>query len=354
MSNLDEYVQKLASPNELDRTYAAEDLGYLNSPEAVTPLLERLRVETSQTVRITIFQALIRTDGDESIIGAIRLLTSDDSQVRNLAVGLLHRKGERAIPFLKEAMRDGDRDTRKFVLDVLSGIKSSGTSEIYVMALADEDPNVVITAVENLGNTRGEEFCSHIEELLLREKAHPMLTAACLEALASIGNPLSMAVVRQRFPAPSGLPPFFFTPYLKAMGALGGEKEFNELLHLLPAHAPQLYPLILGTLITLHERIYQHSTPPEPSAELLTALHTLVASDQPAACRYQAVRVLGFWAQRDDVAASLVTCLSNLERFVRLGAAEALRSSQRSGFEALLAAYEKRESEEEVSQAKGR
>ena len=36
MSNLTRIVQKLDSPNELDRTYAAEDLGYLNSPEAVT------------------------------------------------------------------------------------------------------------------------------------------------------------------------------------------------------------------------------------------------------------------------------------------------------------------------------
>ena len=89
-------------------------------------------------------------------------------------------------------MREDDKDKRKLVLDVLSGIQVSGAGEIYAAALGDNDPNVVITAVENLGRTRTEEFRGQIEELL-QAGSHPMLVGACLEALVGIGHQSSLA-----------------------------------------------------------------------------------------------------------------------------------------------------------------
>lgn len=348
MSSLNEYAEKLTSLDETERTYAAEDLGYLNVPEAVSPLLNRLPVETSAAVRMVIFQALIRIDSDQTITGAIQLLHNEDAQIRSLAVGLLHRKSDRALPFLKKAMHDGDRDTRKFVLDALSGIQISGTAEIYAAALSDEDVNVVITAVESLGNLRAVEFAAHIEALL-QQNAHPMLSTACLEALAAMENPSSLLAIRRCFPRLTDLPQFFFTPCLKAMAALGSEAEFREILGLLPLRMPQRNPAILSSLITLYERcIFHRIVLPEPDPEILTILRELIDSNEPATYRYKAVRVLGFWAQLDEVSASLATCLTNLERVVRIGAAEALRASNRSEFESLLTAHEALESGEEA------
>jgi hypothetical protein len=133
------------------------------------------------------------------------------------------------------------------------------------------------------------------------------------------------------------------------MAALGGEAEFREILAFLPLRMPQRTPAILSSLITLYERsIFHRISVPEPDIEILTILRELVDSNEPAAYRYKAVRVLGFWAQLDDVSASLVSCLTNLERVVRIGAAEALRASNRSEFESLLAAHEAQESGEEA------
>jgi hypothetical protein len=70
-------------------------------------------------------------------------------------------------------------------------------------------------------------------------------------------------------------------------------------------------------------------------------------------CRYQAVRVLGFWAVRDDVYGFLVCCLSSRERLVRLGAAEVLRVSERAGLRPILASRAREECDEEVLQALG-
>ncbi len=265
MSNLNEYVANLANADEIERAFAAEDLGYLNAPEAVAPLLDRLTVEPSAVVRDAIFQALIRIENDAVIVGAISLLGSDHPQIRNMAVNLLHRKGNQSLPFLKQAMQAGDRDTRKFVLDALRGLLSSCAEDIYSAALADDDTNVVITAVENLGNLRATAFRAQIENLIQAD-AHPMLIAACLEALAGIGNESSLAVIQKQFPNLAELPSFSLTPCLRAIGSLGGEKEFEQVMALLPARTPQLYPAILGTLIQLYERgIYAQSQPPQPS-----------------------------------------------------------------------------------------
>ena len=51
MSSLKEYMEKLDCPDEAERIYAAEDIGYLNAPDGVPPLLERLGKEPSRAVR---------------------------------------------------------------------------------------------------------------------------------------------------------------------------------------------------------------------------------------------------------------------------------------------------------------
>jgi HEAT repeat protein len=348
MSSLTEYMEKLNGPDEAERIYAAEDIGYENAPDGVPPLLERLGGEPSRAVRDAIFQALIRIEADASIEGSVRLLESEDPQIRNQAVDVLRRKGARSVPFLNAAMRDGDKDMRKLVLDVLSGVQAGDVDEIYEAALSDPDENVVITAVENLGRTRATQFRRRIEDLLLAG-AHPMLVGACLEALAGIGDELSLAAIRRCFPKLNALPDFFLVSCLKAVGALGAGGEFVEIASLLAVRGSHLRPAILGALAAIHQR---HPTEID-GADLLPPLRAVVDDGDPPLCRYQAVRALGFLASRGDVYAFLVSCLSNPERLVRLGAVESLRGAPQPGLQDILAARAAVEPDEEVLQALG-
>ncbi len=84
--------------DEAERIYAAEDIGYLNAAEGVAPLLERLDKESSRAVRDAIFQALTRIEADAAIEGSIRLLASEDPQIRNQAVDMLRHKGAAVDP----------------------------------------------------------------------------------------------------------------------------------------------------------------------------------------------------------------------------------------------------------------
>jgi HEAT repeat protein len=349
MSSLAEFVEKLNCNDEVERAYAAEDIGYLNESDGVPALLQQLGAESSRAVRDTIFQALIRIDADAAIEGSILLFGSEDPQMRNQAVDVLRHKGARSIPFLNTVMRNGDKDMRKLVLDVLSGMRElvgSDAAEIYAAALTDQDVNVVITAVENLGRLRAGEFCKPIEDLLV-SGTHPMLVGACLEALVGIGHESSLEAIRRRFPDLAATPDFLLSSCLKALAALGSAKEFAEVASLLPVRGPHLHSAILGALID----IYPRCPSPDLTGNLLPLLLELIEDKDTALCRYRAVRVLGFSAARDDVYAFLVSCLSSTERLVRLGAAEALRTADRPEVESLLAARALEESDEEVLQA---
>jgi len=346
MSSLKEYAEQLKDSDQAERIYAAEDIGYLNDPDGVPVLLESLGKETSRAVRDVIFQALIRIDSDAAIEGSIRLLGSEDPQIRNQAVDVLRNKGARSVSFLKTAMHIGDKNIRKLVLDVLSGIRAGGTEEIYSAALSDQDPNVVITAVENLGKIRADEFRSRIEDLL-QPGAHPMLISACLEALAGIGHESSMASIRGAIDKFATLPDFQFVSYLKAIAALGSAKEFAELEGLLAVCGSQLRPAVLSALVAIHPRCPSIDV----SESLMSQLRIIVESKDPPQCRYQAVRTLGIWSSRNDVFAILVSCLSCTERLVRLAAVEAIRMSDRPGIQQMLAARVREETDEEVLEA---
>jgi hypothetical protein len=315
MSSLLEYAQKLASNEEVERRYAVEDIGYLNTSAGVAVLISRLAVEQSQSVLEAIFQALIRMDGEAPIASAVALLASESPLIRNEAVSVLRRKGERAVPFLEPLMHHGDKELRKLVLDVLAGTYAGGAEDLYAAALRDSDPNVVITAVENLGRLHAEKFHRDIESLLANEQ-DPMLTAACLEALAGLANPSSLPVIRRRFPELAALPDYLLIPCLRAIGAVGAAPDFAEMGSLLPARRPSVQSAALGAMLAIAER----EGTPTTADPLLATLQEIIRTNPLPLCQYQATQLLGLWAARADVKAFLIQCSQSPEPLVRLAA----------------------------------
>lgn len=346
MNGLKGFIEKLDDADEAERIYAAEDIGYLNAADGVPALVERLGKETSRAVHDAIFQALTRIDAEAAIKGCAGLLANEDPEIRNRAVEALRSKGEASVPFLNAVMQAGDKDLRKLVLDVLSGVQAPSADDIYEAALTDPDPNVIITAVENLGKIRSPRFRCRIEELLLAG-SHPMLTGACLEALGAIGNELSLAALRRRFPELGNVPGFLLASCIKAIGALGTATDFMEVATLLGVCDTHLRPTVLSALMAIHQRHPSQSS----DEHLFPVLRSMIENGDPALWRYQAVRALRYLTLRDDVYSLLISCLSSPERLIRLGAIESLRFLQPSGLEKVLSERALQEADGEVQQA---
>jgi HEAT repeat protein len=286
MMEIDEVVKKLDSADEAERIYAAEDIGYANRPEGIAPLLARLPAEDSRAVREAIFGALQSIDNDAVTEGAIELLSSEDSFVRNQAVELLRQRGPKVIPYLSRTFSSARKDQRKMVIDVLAGMDGPGSAEIYDRALADGDLNVVITAVEGLGNAGKTEFRERIEDLAAA--GDPMLAGACLEALARIGNVHSLDAIRSRVAAGGASADFLLPSYLRVLGAHGDEHSITEAAGILESHGSHLHAPILDAIARLRHR---HPTAPLPQS-LFEPLRTIIQSDHSSHLRHQALSLM--------------------------------------------------------------
>ena len=305
MIELDEHVRRLESADEAERIYAAEDIGYANRAEGVPPLLERLPAESSRAVREAIFAALESIGDDAVIEGAIRLVGSDDSFLRNQAVELLRHRGPRVISFLGHAFPEAESNERKLILDVLAAVDGPGASEIYGRALADGDLNVVITAVENLGNACKTEFRGYIEEVV--GAWHPMLTGACLETLAQIGNAHSLDVIRSHAGGP--VADFLLPSYLRVLGAHGDKEDLAEVARMLESRGPHLQASILDAITMLRQR---HPSAPLPES-LVEPLQRIVRTGNSLILRRQALRLLEGLTRQDGVAGFLAAWQPRLE-----------------------------------------
>jgi hypothetical protein len=299
MIELNELLTRLNGADEAERIYAAEDIGYANSAAGIPSLLERLSLESSRAVREAIFAALQSIEHDAVMEGAIRLLASEDSFVRNQAVDLLRQRGPRVIPLLRQAFPKADRDERKFMLDVLACVDGPGSLEFYDRALEDDDVNVVITAVENLGHARKTEFRGRIEQLVAT--GHPMLAGACVETLARIGNAHSLEVIRSRVRAGGSVADFLLPSYLKALGAYGNEDDIGEAAGMLDSRGTHLQASILDAITMLRQR---HPSALLPEA-LVEPLENIVRNGRSPILRRQAFGLLKGLTRLDGVAAFL-------------------------------------------------
>ena len=347
MMELTTYLTKLADEDETERLYAAEDLGYSNSPEAVPSLVNRLPVERSRAVQNVIFGALGRIDDDSVVNAALTLLQSEDGYLRNQAVGLLRQRCQQAIPQLKSWFSNGDHDQRKFVLDVLMSLEAEGADEIYDRAVADSDINVAITAIESVGNLRKTQFRERVEGMVTRE-AHPMLLGVCLEALSSIGNTQSLAVVRERLSGEEGMPALFDGPYAKLMGAFGTPADYAELARLIRSGKPS--SAVVDAICQVHTRWPDAELPEALRVSLLEAARQRQAS--PAGCSC-AVKMLAGFARYPDIFSFLSECLEHADKETRIAAAESLRQVHTEQAEQLIERRRVSEKDEEVLEALG-
>jgi len=345
MTELQECVQKLETGDEPDRIYAAEDIGFANLAAGISPLLARLPVEPSRAVKEAIFAALLQIDDDAVIEGALGLLDSEDSYLRNQAVELLRALGSKTVPYLDRAFRAGPPDRRKFVIDVIARLAEPASVGLYRRALEDPDLNVVITAVENIGNARHVQFREQVERMVTAE-AHPMLLGACIEALAQIGDSTSLEAVGKSFGGVEGVPGYLRPSYLKLVGAKGSPAQLPEIAFFSAIRA--LDAAVLNALTSLRNRYPEMTIPPALAGPLRH-----MACRNPPQLAYQAVRLLGALISDSEVYDFLLSRLDDPDKVIRIGAIQAMREAGGEGAEAVLRRRLSSETDPEILQAWG-
>lgn len=193
---LDEVKKRLLEGSEEERRAAVDSLRELKGKEAMGLILSALG-DPSWRVRKTAEEALEGFLGEEGLAPALisSLRSEDNAGLRNSAVAVLIRMGAPAVSYLVKAIKDPDRDIRKFAADILGEIGGKTPASVLIEALRDSDDNVRSAAAEALGKIGGSEVISALISILTETKDDLWLRFSALEALGKIGKGIPLGPI---------------------------------------------------------------------------------------------------------------------------------------------------------------
>jgi len=316
--NISELITQLNSNDETDRIYAAEDLGLIDSLEAMSPLLQRIVNEPSRKVRETIFMALEKSNSTEVFAKLADLLESEDAFLRNGVVTLFQRKGNNdAAPILLGKMKDPDEDVRKFALEAASGLGHPDVVRIYEMAIADSDLNVVIAAIEQISRNQRQEFKKQVEGIFAHA-AQPMLVSVALSALVAIGDDVSWKCIRKRYVESPDVPSWDLGLWISALGNFGSHEDIRLFGEILEKHNDSISEDVIEALERMQERFGSF----EISEEFIVALCLLNTERLGEEGRFRLLHLLGGFKASEHTQSFFSELMDHPVQMVRLGAIE--------------------------------
>jgi HEAT repeat protein len=279
--SIQDLILKLSDSDEAERIYAADDLGITNDAAAVEPLVARLGIESSRAVREMIVLALRNIQVDAVLDQAVRLLASEDPFVRNEMASLLQSRGAPAIPWLDQALKHPDPDVRKLALEAGAQIPGTHLKRFFEKGLSDPEPNVVMSAIENLSPSDIAELQGRLERVATTGSS-PMLTLACIEALGKLeeweGLDAFLIAFRDQ--------PELQYSLIGAVGSSGGSQHLPYLES--QAKNPRLRQDVINALLRLDDRHKLH----ELGEEWMAAMATWPPEELPLSLKKDAIRLL--------------------------------------------------------------
>jgi HEAT repeat protein len=310
-------IEDLKSEEEAKRNFAVNDLGRMNDERSIIPLVELLKRETSVIIRESIFSALAQIKSIKSIEALVDLLRSDEAFIRNQAITVLNEKGSESIEPLGELLKDPDKDVRKLALDSLFSFEHPESAKIIVEAFDDPAINVRITAVEYIGRMEAREYSDRVLDLFMKSD-NILLTCACLESLAVIGNKVSLEAIKQKYADSENIDPLILFSYIKILGALGDTDSFDILTNFLYRYGTMLSKEIIQSIQKISRKLKIQELPEKLFSALAKLSIELDEMDE-----YSILNLLSNF-QNKPVFQFLIEKLDSDKRMVKLGAIEGL------------------------------
>lgn len=312
-------LEALTTEETSERRFAAQEIGESGDPEALSVLIAQLHREESRAVKDAILRAISKSWSGEDVDSVIELLKDDDPFVRAEASDMLQRRVEDALDGLGRLMLGGDRDLRKFCIDILSQTSTPVPDSIYLAALKDEDINVVICALESIGAGRRASLAEPVLAIALETKP-PMALCAGLETLALIGSSHTLDALRARFPDASSVNGLYLQPFIKLLGGVAGPEAVAEICRVIEKDGSWVYSVSIDALHRIAARNQLSRLDPEHE-ELLCRLLQEPLDKQ---ARFHLVRLLGHFTHSTKVAHALLPYIRDSDRTLAMAAAESL------------------------------
>jgi len=335
----------LSLPEESERRNAAEEIGESGDPEAAAVLVERLKTEDSRAVKEAILRGLSSIWTANPVNAIIELLKDNDPFVRAEAADMLQRRAGDVIEGLNHLMGSADRDLRKFSVDILRQATIGAPDALYLAALKDEDLNVVISTVENIGSRQRIRLIKPVLEIAL-QSTQAMVVCACLEALALIGTKETLDALRAKYPEASDAPGIYLQSFLKLLGHTGGPESIDEICRTIERKGTGVYRAGIDAItnVAVRHNVSQLNSYCEDT------LCGMLKPELEDGLPFHLIRLLGHFTGTSRVALALLPYIHDPDRLLGLAAVESLANSSDAAVENALQALLPTEGDPEIAE----
>lgn len=248
-------ISDLLSHTDPDvRRRAAQELGSHRNLAVIAALAAAMN-DANKGVRDAVRNTLLEMGGENVARAIVEYIADENIVTRNLAGALLQQMGVDAVPAVLPYLTDANRDVRKFAVDLLGLIGSRGVAPRIELLLKDEDDNVVVSAVEALGNLRSRTSVPALVEAY-RKLTYPR--SEIVEALGKIGGGQALefliAAFKERI-ADLASDQLELVTLAESIGHVGDDQARMVLLNRMPDVRGKLRNMMLHAIVTITERI---------------------------------------------------------------------------------------------------
>jgi hypothetical protein len=338
-------IEAFSAPEAAERRSAAEEISESGDPGAADVLVAQLHKEESRAVKEAILRGLSRIWTSNPVDAIVELLKDTDPFVRAEAADMLQRRASDVIDGLNRLMRSDDKDLRKFSVDILREASIGAPDALYLAALKDEDINVVISTIENIGSRRRAGLAPQVLAIAL-ESTQAMAVCASLEALAVIGNRQTLDALRGKYPEAAEVPGIYLLPFLKLLGHTAGPEAMEEICRTIGRKGSFVLETAIDALtnIALRHKVAQINSFCEGM------LCGLLQPELDAGVCFHLIRLLGHFTASSRVALAVLPHIHNPDRTLGLATVEALANSSDPAVETALHALQSAESDPEIGE----
>jgi HEAT repeat protein len=243
----------LTDPDPDVRRRAAEDLAECNDRNVLAVLSIAIQDE-NKGVEDAVSRSFLSIGGVGAARAIVYHIEDENIASRNLAAKLLIRLGENSVHALVPYLRSDNKDVRKLAVDILGEIKSKEPIYYLLPLLQDSDPNVIVAALEALGNIGSNVAIVPIGDTYNR---YPFARIMAIEALGKIGGDSVRSFLENKFKeafAAGNTDGVYLFALLDAIGIVGNDKTLEILLAYYENIKEHLRDVLLHEMVHIIER----------------------------------------------------------------------------------------------------
>ena len=246
-------VSLLADADADERRKAGEALANFDSIIVASALALALQ-DPDKGVRDSAVRSLLSLKSKSAACVIAEYLTDDSFITRNLAAEVLLQFGGVAVETLLRYAVHDHHDVRKMAVDTLGLIGDRRATPTLIALLNDSDNNVVLAAVEALGNIKDKSAASHIALTFIRNDFARVVAA---EALGKIEDesfaPFLISQLRG-YSNPQGEELLVMFAVIEALANIGSESSLEQIIPLIRDTNGKLRHVLLYALVCVAER----------------------------------------------------------------------------------------------------